>query len=519
MKTKTLLIAAVMFLGLTAAAFAQATYSVGSLPVTAVINTGQVERTGDVTFTQTSGTSNTGTITISYGVPITVAFSSVIVTGTSGTYCPTGGCTTPPTAGQAVTGLSINASASSNSAGVLVINVPSNMTSGSFSVSGVRVAVAGTTLTTLNASISTTNNAIVAGQTAVTVISSIGAGIASIKTTTVGEINATTGTATTAPAVITIKEGFLNAFGDTANSTEAGVRITLSAAPPAGVTITFPATASSNGVTPVANPTWTTINGDGSANGAAVPITSTSASLAVYYRASTTTDPTKQETLTINVAIDTSNVKSSSLPLTAGSITYVVSLAPIGTAFNADGSVITNGLLIPRYAASDVGPATLLNIVGTTTTLLVPFAQTVTSAGYNTGFAIANTTADPGDAAGLTSPVAQSGVLTFYFFPANTAGGTAPADFSYTTSASSPGTGLDATGKLPSGSTYTVLLSQLLAAASAPADFSGYIFIQANFTNAHCLFVVSNFTTFSQGALALVVPSDRTVTLPESLNN
>jgi opacity protein-like surface antigen len=71
MKTKTLLIAAVMFLGLTAAAFAQATYSVGSIPVTAVVNTGLVEKSGDITFSQTSGTVQTGTITISYGVQIT----------------------------------------------------------------------------------------------------------------------------------------------------------------------------------------------------------------------------------------------------------------------------------------------------------------------------------------------------------------------------------------------------------------------------------------------------------------
>jgi hypothetical protein len=240
----------------------------------------------------------------------------------------------------------------------------------------------------------------------------------------------------------------------------------------------------------------------------------------VYYRATSTTDPTKQETLTINVDVDTSGVIDDNLPLPAGTITYVVSLAPIGTAFDADGNVITDIDLIPRYAASDVGPATLLNILGTTTTLLVPFAQTVSSAGYNTGFALANTTADPGDAGGITSPVAQSGTVTFYFFPqVPAAGGTAPARFSYTTGASAPGTGLDATGKLPSGSTYTVLLSQLLAAASAPADFSGYVIITTNFTNAHCLFVVSNFTTFSQGALALVVPIDRTLVLPESLNN
>src|SRR5437867_12982455 len=107
MRMKTLLVAAGIFFAFSAAAFAQATYSVRSIPVTAVVKSGLTEKTGDITFTQISGTSVTGTITITYGVPITINIAAQV------TVTPTG-----------VTGLGVNSTASSNSAGVLVINVP-----------------------------------------------------------------------------------------------------------------------------------------------------------------------------------------------------------------------------------------------------------------------------------------------------------------------------------------------------------------------------------------------------------
>jgi hypothetical protein len=352
----------------------------------------------------------------------------------------------------------------------------------------------------------------VAGQTSVVVISSISAGIASIKTTTAGVINATTGAVTTQP-VITVKEGFLNAWGAVADQTNVGIKITLSAAPPAGVSIQFPLTAGtdSTGV-------FQTMNSSGVIQAAAPSaITSSSSSLVVYYKAATSTDPTKVETLTIPVTL--SSPGSATLPLPVTTLTYVVSLAPIGTAFDADGNVDATQP-IPRFVQSDVGPANLFSIIGNTTSILIPFAQTVTNAGYDTGFAVANTTEDPGKT--ITSydpPVAQAGAITFYFFPqVPSGGGTNPANFSYTTGASSPGTGLDSTGKLPAGSTYTVLLSQLLAAGGFPADFAGYVVAVANFTNAHCLYVVSNFTTFSQGSLGLIITGART-NVPEALNN
>src|SRR5438093_10689395 len=109
MRMKTLLVAAGIFFAFSAAAFAQGTYSVGSIPVTAVVKSGLTEKTGDITFTQISGSSVSGTITITYGVPITVAITTPPITVTINTVVTPG---------------ALNGVASSNSAGVLVISIP-----------------------------------------------------------------------------------------------------------------------------------------------------------------------------------------------------------------------------------------------------------------------------------------------------------------------------------------------------------------------------------------------------------
>lgn len=520
MKTRTLLIAALMFVGLTAASFAQqATFSVGSTPVTAVIDTGQVELTGTVTFTLQSGVVATaGTITINYGVPITYPDLSLAAkTGPNGSDA---NISILPIASN----VTVNNAASNNAAGLLVLTIPTTFAGTSFSVSGVRVAVANTGLPSLTASLSGVNVAITAGQTSVVVISSIKPGIAAVGTKSsttggpkpvVGSINAVSGSDIINP-VITVQEGFLNAFGDPATKTNAGIKITLSAAPPAGVTIQFPATFSSfSGATAFA--AWQAVNSDGSGPASGAKFTSTSTSLSAFYREASANDPTTAEFLSISPTLSVSS--SATLPLPSTTVTYSVSLAPIGGVFNSDGTIIGDPL-IPRYVEVSAGSATLFNITGLTTTLLVPFAQTVTALGYNTGLAISNTTEDPGSTAmGLTGATAQTGKITFYFFPSLPASGTNPTNpTALPTAAGFPGSGLDANGNLIAGSTYTVLLSQLLSQAGLPADFNGYVFIVTGFTNAHGFWTISNFTTFSQGGAMLVIPGARTTT-PEGLNN
>jgi len=527
MKTKTLLIAAVMFLGLTAAAFAQATFSVGSIPVTQVIQTGLTEKSGDITFTQISGTSVTGTITINYLVPITEPFptestgSTVVVTGTGG-----------------YAGLvSVNVAASSHSAGILVINVPASVSAlpATITVSGVRVV---SPSAALNASLSSTGNAITAGQTSVLVIAAVGPGIASVNAAfppaAIARVNGTTGqvyqpnTSTPIGAFgvggvagnVVLKEGFLNAWNDLntnlATPAGTGFQFTLSANPPAGVTIQFPASVATNGA---GVPTFVTYNSDRTRKATVSNITSSSSSLSVYYRLESTSDPTTTETLTIpiTVLVDTT---VATLPLPGQTVTFTVTLWPTGTAFNSDGTVITTNSLVPRYASTPLGPFTLFQIVQSSTTILFPFVQSAIAAGgYNTGIAIANTSLDPGSAAtGFVSPIAQSGTITFWFFPQLSSPTGTVTPFSYTTTGTTLGTGLDSTGKLPAGSTYSVLLTQLLQSAGKPTDFVGSMYAIVNSTNAHGLFVLSNFLTFSQGGYGLVIQQDRTIA-PEALNN
>jgi hypothetical protein len=332
-------------------------------------------------------------------------------------------------------------------------------------------------------------------------------------TSTAGVINAVTGTVTTQPT-LKVKENYLDAFGKTPpggtddQTTGIWLRFTLSAAPPTGMTIQFPATAAtdSTGI-------FTTINSDGTANGAVVNVTSTSSALTVYYQLTTDSDPTKVETLTVPLTISIDSSKAS-FPLASVSITATVTLAPIGNAFSSSGAVIATP--IPRYSVLEVGPASVLGISGSATTLIIPFASTVSASGYNTGLAIANTTTDPGTTAmfGLGTAIKQTGPMTFYFYPQQN-GSTAGTAFSYTTGAASPGTGLDSSGRVPSGSTYTVLLSQLLAAAQAPADFSGYIIVVTSFTNAHIQYIITDFKAFANGGQGLVVAGNRSST-PEA---
>jgi hypothetical protein len=146
MKTKTLLIAAVMFLGLTAGAFAQATYQVGSIPVTAVIETGLTERSGDITFSQVSGQSLQGTVAITYGgtpgVPITVDDTKILILAPPGAPGYSSGVAAPPSFPPGTTISTVTVNSLDNESGVLVLNVPAGVAAGSFTVSGVRVAVA-----------------------------------------------------------------------------------------------------------------------------------------------------------------------------------------------------------------------------------------------------------------------------------------------------------------------------------------------------------------------------------------
>jgi hypothetical protein len=504
---KNILIAAVMFLALSVAAFAQASFTVSSIPVTTVASCGVTELTGNVILNTISG--NTlpivnGTITINYGVPITVPLTSISLTGTTASL-----------------NASLVSTTSNLSAGLLVISLTptGSPTEGTVQVSGVRVNVSGSpNLTNLTASVSSTGNAITAGEQNVVVISSISTairnfgGFGNSAITTAATMNAVTGLITSGsnPVNVKLAGNFIGAFAAGATASQLSnqlVQLTFSPIQ-AGVSLTVPASATST-AGQVFN--LVTTSGTGAAFtvtpvGTTQSFTSTSASLSAYYQATTPTASslTALDSLTIPVTVGTT--ATATYPLPQGSITVTAQLAPPST---TTAVALTNYYgYIPSYGETQcaTNAATILTVQAGQTVLLIPYA--VNQSGFDTGIAIANTTADPGAAAGLgvagppsTLTVPQNGKITFYFYPQT---GTAPA--AYSTSATSPGSGLTATGVLNSGGTYSVLLSQLLAAAGFTGNFQGYVIALCNFTNGHGESFVSDFVGFSQGALMLVVP-------------
>lgn len=506
MKKKTILIAAIMCLAFSAAAFAQATFTVGSIPVTAVANSGQTEKTGDITITTIplGSATVTGTITINYGIPITVTKNDVVIFNQVGT---------------AISVLSVN-----NAAGQLSLAVAAGQTQVNAVISGVRVATAGTSLTSLAASISTTGNALVSGQTDVKVINSIVAGLASfaadLNFSTFQQnpilINAITGAPSS--ATLNVVEGFLDAFGATASTDMSQtdskmLRIKLSELPPTGVTISFPqyiSTYQRVGVSwvEVTHNAFQALDSDGNLASAAVSVDKDSETY-VYYQLVADTNPTISETARIPVSASVA-VFPSPLPLPQISLSATVTLAPVKAAF-MPGTFTPYASPIPRYAAAEVGPASLLRIYPSSTTLLIPFATT--AFGYNTGIAVANTTKDPGiSAMGFAGASAQTGKIVFYFYPRGAAA------FSVST-LDHPNTdmGTDASGKIPAGGLYAITLSELLEYAGKSGDFNGYIIAVCDFSNAHGQYFVSDFEYFTNGAQALVIPGARSASVVEAL--
>jgi hypothetical protein len=161
----------------------------------------------------------------------------------------------------------------------------------------------------------------------------------------------------------------------------------------------------------------------------------------------------------------------------------------------------------PTFIQADVGPVTIVNIVAASTTLLIPLAEKVGP--FDTGIAIANTTKDPfGEAGG--GATASAGTLRFDFFPSS-ATGAGTACFLQTSATSRPGVGIASDGTIPAGATYLALLSQLLPLSNCAAgDFFGYIFVTANFLDAHGAATISDFRTYSLATNVLVLPPPST---------
>jgi hypothetical protein len=500
---KTMLLA-VLMLGLAAVAFAQppqgAVFQGATENVTLVVASGHTELTGDVYMTIVGlNPSLAGTITLKYNVPFTAPLD-----GSQGTPV----ITDTIAAGDAA----IDELASDPVAGMLVVIVPAGGVAGEYiQVHGVRLDVAGSPKPAYTVTLSSTKNAIFNGQFTAPVIDGAAAGLKHEAEVAV-ELNALTPEG--GEAQIWLMEGFNSAYGvtdvtDPTQTISQMIKITLSSAPPEGVEIVFPGTATSDGTA-----AWSRATEAGTVLGSTKTIDFESEDLSVYYRLVSDNDPTLPETFFLTgIAVDVAD--DVPLPIPAGVISYTATLAPIEPAFNSDGTVVD--LNIPRYAEALIQGGNIVIVTGSQTVLLMPLAQNMPSIGYDTGVSIANTTWDPGaEVLGIEGAIPQSGKIAFFFYQQQV-GSTAVKKYTYVTDSASPGTGLDPTGKLQPGSTYTVLVSQLMEAAGVTEEFQGYAVIVTNFTNAHGLYVASNFSTFSQGSPLMVVGVKSRQDVPESL--
>jgi hypothetical protein len=186
---------------------------------------------------------------------------------------------------------------------------------------------------------------------------------------------------------------------------------------------------------------------------------------------------------------------------TAGNLSVSQSLAPNATngAFSATSATsASTSLPIPRFADTSTA-RTFLSVSICQTTLLFPYMTT--AVGFDTGFAISNTSQDPFG----TTP--QSGSCTMSWYQAGT-GGTNPANTT--------------TPAIPGGTTFTGLAS---ATTNAGASFTGYMFAICNFQYAHGYAAITDVGARGIFAsyLALVVPSSsatsRTGGTPETLTH
>jgi len=367
-------------------------------------------------------------------------------------------------------------------------SVASNNASGSFRLNGVRISASGKSGAQAGtAQLSSGANNYILNNSSFNLISALTAGIASAAPgartgqpsngTALMFNNQNTNQFADANASLVIAEGFASAWKTQTQASTSGVSIgngtqirLTSANLPTGVT----ATATLN---PPAGLVayWATSCGNGVNTGNTVQAftSTTPGTTDAFCIDFSATDTAAVENLQIDVVL--SGTPSSAL--TAGtSLTFTVTMAPVGTVpTGVMNPSTTNGY--PRFVAAN----TVVNIgtiVAANTTMLIPYFAKGFGI-YDFGVAVSNTNADP---FGVTNggATATGGALTFTVYIRGVA---TPITLSTATLTSTQASGI-VNGQIPAGGVFTGSLSQMLP-STAPADAVGYMFIQADFLNAH----------------------------------
>lgn len=537
-KIKTLLpvFVVLLFLGVANTAFAQLSCNVASTPVSRDTDTGLTEPAGDLIFNCIGGASATAaaTLTIDYGTPITdnTAFPTLNAAcnlAMPGTTCAGGPVRIPgPPSMIGFPGGAPSVNAISNASGQIIIAIPAQPApapNNSFTLSGVLLGLSGSGKLTVTANVSSSpgsNVLITAGQNVATVVTTV---LAGIKTPTVSagpSVVLTNGNIITAGFSIRTEENYIDMYRNLSQfnqgATTNGVQLLYTfSGIPTGITLGGPCAAT------LTNASTGAVTGAAVVSSANNTLTSTTNTISVQVDNTLPgADLTALERITLTCGTFTIG-GTATVPLTAGSITATVTLAPTGTAFSSTGAVLTGATtpagLVPRYTANPLPtpPLTVVNIIPATTNMLFPFVAV--GNGFDTGFAIANTTADPyGFAAGGARP--QGGTVALFFYPSSgtafcvTTGGTAsltPGGTACTAlSTTAVGQGLSSGGVVASGASWVVLGSEVFRQITgAPTVFTGYAFGIANFTNGHSTAFVADAAfsgKFTSGGPALIVP-------------
>ena len=412
-----------------------------------------------------------------------------------------------------------------NSAGGLTGgSTATNSSSGVFRIVGVRIDANGKSgAQTFSASLNNSANNYLLSTTSGTVINNIGPGLAGAPAiglapggtaiTGCSPVpsggNPPAGTATiftnrNVPrtcGAFTLTEGFASAWRSEVQSGNSSTGPSIGPNAGSQIKLTF------NNVPAGVTLTLTSNRGSASSNSSlnmllsTTSITSSSTSAVLTFVNTSTSDVEVAE-----IDYTVGQLSTTAAVTTPGTISVTATMYPFGDGVDSSG-LPRQDQGYPAFVEGDVGPTTIVNIVPANTVMLIPYALVLLP--YDTGIAIANTTKDPfGTSAGGATP--GNGTITVDFFPTTSTGG-AGTPFSLTTSSTvKTGSGLSSDGTLAAGATWTVLLSQLLTAAGQTGSFNGYIFIRANFLDAHGTATISDFKTYSLTANVLVLPPPAT---------
>lgn len=539
----------VVVLAMATSSFAQVQLSVFNPPSAQEVQTSHNAQTADPTSPGSgilisgslvaSSTLTTTQLLLTFPAPITS--SAAALDGTMGANNPaTAVPVNDPITIQGASGLfaSVTAIATVNySAGTIVINLPgcgngqtvdgcnggtpaTTSTSGSFRLTGVRIDANGKTgpLTLTTSLLSSANNYIGATQTP-TLITSFGPGLTLTAGAAAGATPSTIllFTNNTTPiqnvATVVLTEGFASAWRTPAQtSVNGGVN------PPSGNNIAVTLTGVPAGLTPSLS------LGTGSSSSLTATLggltqSTTTAGTWTGVIQFTATSLTSVETLPLNVTL----AGTATGTLATGNITLAATMAaPSG---KTSSSGLTSGN-VPSISGSDyptftaaTTTITIGSIASATTVMLIPYVVNVGS--YDTGIAIANTTADPfGAAAGGATPAA--GTVTFQVYSKQLSGGTVAVTSSATNIF---GSGFDTNGNVAAGTVWTGLFGgDILTAGKVTVPTTGifgYVFITTNFVDAHGAAYVFNGTGFTSSTPVLILPTPQSNARKanEALNN